>query len=117
MMKRIWSAVFIAVMVMTAMPVWAQGPLLSEKSMQGGDNDDQSEIKILSSKELAALDDDKLTEVFIDVLVEIDAAKVFHSTSGFTPKQYKKYKELLKYRMWLLWEVHRRKIEIPAEFK
>ncbi|MBF0485319.1 MAG: hypothetical protein HQL16_02270 [Candidatus Omnitrophica bacterium] len=68
---------------------------------------------ILEPKEITALTDEKLTDIYIDVLAEMEASRAFHSTSGFTPKEYEKYKNLVKYRLQLLIELHRRKLELP----
>ena len=73
------------------------------------------EIQVLEQKDIALLSDDKLTDAFINVRVEMDAIKTFHATSGFTPKDYGRYKELLKYRLLLRFEIHRRKLELPPE--
>ena len=51
---------------------------------------------------------------FIDVLVEMEASKTFHTTSGFTPKEYTAYKNLLRYRIQLLMEIHKRGLEAPS---
>ncbi len=71
------------------------------------------EVTILEQKDIVLLPDDKLIEIYIDVLAEMEASKTFHATSGFTPKEYKKYKDLVKYRLRLMFELHRRKLELP----
>lgn len=71
------------------------------------------EVIILEQKDIVLLPDDKLIDIYIDVLAEMDASKTFHATSGFTPKEYKKYKDLVKYRLRLMFELHRRKLELP----
>jgi hypothetical protein len=71
------------------------------------------DVKVLEPKDIAILADDKLVLAFIDVLAELEASRTFHTTSGFTPKEYKQYKDLVKFRLELLFEIHRRKIEIP----
>lgn len=71
------------------------------------------DYQTLDQKAVVALTDDGLKEKYIDALVEIEASKAFHSTSGFTPNEYNKYKELLKYRLLLLFEIYKRKLEIP----
>lgn len=81
------------------------------------DESKADDIKVLEPKDIALLSNDELIAAYIDVAVEIEGAKVFHSTSGFTPKEYRKYKGWLKYRMQLLFEVYRRKLDIPAEAK
>ena len=72
------------------------------------------DIEILEQKDLAKLTDPQLVDTYIDVIVEMEASKTFHTTSGFTPKQYTAYKNLLRYRIRLLMEAHKRGIEVPA---
>ena len=117
-MKKILFGVCMAVWMMTGPLAFAVGPSISEQVGPGGVSADlSSEIQILDMKAMAALDDQKLVDNYIDVVVEIEGTKMFYATSGFTPKAYKKYKEILKYRLQLLFEIHRRKIEIPAEIR
>lgn len=71
------------------------------------------DIKALEAKDIVTLSDDKLIEAYIEVLAELEASRMFHTTSGFTPKEYKQYKETIKYRLGLLFEIYRRKIELP----
>ncbi len=71
------------------------------------------EVRILGAQDMALLSDDKLVDAYIDAAVEIEATKTFHVTSGFTPKEYKRYKALLKYRVQLLFEARRRKLDVP----
>ncbi len=73
------------------------------------------EIHVLAQKDIALLADDKIMDAYIDVLVEMEAVKAFHATSGFTPKEYARYKELLKYRLLLRFEIQHRKLELPPE--
>ncbi|MBF0331357.1 MAG: hypothetical protein HQL17_05410 [Candidatus Omnitrophica bacterium] len=77
------------------------------------DKDAKDEVRVLETAEIAALDDQKILDAYMDVVVELEASKIFHATSGFAPKEYKKYKSLLKYRMLLSVEINRRKLEIP----
>jgi len=71
------------------------------------------EMKVLDKKGIAALTDEQLTDNYVDVIVELEAVKTFHTTSGFTPNEYNNYKNLLKYRLLLLIEIHKRKLELP----
>jgi len=71
------------------------------------------EITILSKEEIAKLSDQQLIDVYIDALVEMETAKTFYSKSGFQPKEINKFKELVRYRIWLILELHKRKVEIP----
>ena len=47
------------------------------------------EVKIMGSRDISLVSDDKLVDDYIETAVEIEATKTFHVTSGFTPKQYK----------------------------
>jgi hypothetical protein len=73
----------------------------------------ESRVIILDKTDITKLADDLLTDAYMNVLVELEAIKMFHTTSGFTPKQYDEYRNLLKYRLELLMEIHNRNIEIP----
>ena len=72
------------------------------------------EVVILDKKDIAKLADDKLIDTYVDVIVEMEASKTFHTTSGFTPKDYTAYKDLLRYRVQLLIEIHKRGLEAPG---
>ena len=120
MIRNFIFIIFAAVLVLTSVPVWALPEIKSERPTDTafmGDADKAEDIQILDSKAIALLDDEALLEAYINAIVEIDATKTFHSTSGFAPKEFKKYKNLLKYRLQLLFEIHRRKMEMPAEIK
>lgn len=73
-----------------------------------------SDIAILERKDISKLSDDQLISTFIDVIVEMEASKTFHTTSGFTPKEYDAYKNLLRYRIELLMDIHKRGLEPPS---
>jgi hypothetical protein len=73
------------------------------------------EIKVLAQKDIELLSDAGIVDAYTDVLVEMEAGKAFHATSGFTPKEYMRYKELLKYKLLLRFEIYRRKMELPPE--
>ncbi len=70
-------------------------------------------INVLSKAEIGKLSDQALNEAYIDVEVEIDALKTFHTTSGFMPKDYEKFKEILRYRIFLIQEMDKRNIDVP----
>ena len=72
-----------------------------------------SEIPTLDRKSIHALSDDQLMDAYIEAEVELEAQNAFHATSGFAPKEYDAYKNLIRYRMYLLLEMNRRKIEAP----
>ncbi len=121
-MKRNFICSMLAVVFfLTAIPAWAlyekDSDAPKDTSFLGDASDKIEEVQILEAKDILLLDDQKLVDAYIDAVVEIDATKTFHSTSGFTPKEFKKYKSLLKYRLQLLFEMHRRKMEVPVEVK
>jgi hypothetical protein len=72
-----------------------------------------SDVTILDKSAISRLSDDQLIDTYEDTLVEIDASRSFHSTSGFSPKEYKNFKTLLKFRLMLLVEIHTRNLELP----
>ncbi len=102
MSKKILMLLFLA--AMPSMPVFA---LTSDAPLT------KLEVVILPKEEIVKLSDEQLTDTYIDVVVEIDASRSFHTTSGYTPKQYGEYKNLLKYKFLLLMEIHNRNIDIP----
>lgn len=113
--------VLIPVVVLICGAAWASSPPASDQEVDAafvGEKGQPSDgIVILGSKDIQSLEDQKLVDAYLDALVEIQASNVFHATSGFTPKEYAKYKALLKYRYELLIEIHRRKMELPADVK
>ena len=72
-----------------------------------------SDVIILEKPAITKLTDDQLIDTYENVLVEIDASRAFHATSGFSPKEYIDFKSLLKFRLLLLVEIHSRNLEIP----
>ena len=72
-----------------------------------------SDVTILDKPAIVKLTDDQLIDTYENTLVEIDANRSFHATSGFSPKEYKDYKALLKFRLLLLVEIHSRNLELP----
>ena len=72
-----------------------------------------SDVAILDKPAIVKLTDDQLIDAYENTIVEIDASRSFHATSGFSPKEYKDYKSLLKYRLMLLVEIHSRNLELP----
>ena len=70
-------------------------------------------MTILDKPAIAKLTDDQLIDAYENTLVEIDASRSFHATSGFSPKEYKDFKALLKFRLLLLVEIHSRNLELP----
>ncbi len=77
-----------------------------------------STVTIMDKTEISRLTDEKLTDTYMDTLVDIQAMKTFHTTSGFAnPRQYEDFRRLLKYRLQLLMEIHNRNLEIPRELE
>ncbi len=76
-----------------------------------------SNVTVLEKTEMVRLSDEKLIDAYQDVLVELEAIRAFHATSGFSPKQYDEFRGLLKYRLQLLMEIHTRNIEIPQQME
>ena len=72
-----------------------------------------SDVTVLDKSAISKLSDDQLIDTYENTLVEIQADSSFHTTSGFSPKEYKDYKALLKFRLLLLVEIHSRNLEIP----
>jgi len=70
-------------------------------------------LKIRTRAEISRLSDEELTETYIEAQVEYQAANTFHQRAGVTPKDYDKFKALLRYRADLLIELQKRKLEIP----
>jgi len=71
------------------------------------------DVIILEKPAIVKLTDYQLIDTYENTLVEIDASKSFHATSGFSPKEYRDYKALLKFRLLLLVEIHSRNLELP----
>jgi len=72
-----------------------------------------SDVTILEKPSIVKLTDDQLIDIYENTLVEIEASRTFHATSGFSPKEYKDFKALLKFRLLLLVEIHARNLELP----
>jgi len=72
-----------------------------------------SDVAILDKPAIVRLSDEQLIDTYENTIVEIDADRSFHATSGFSPKEYKDFKALLKFRLMLLVEIHSRNLELP----
>ncbi len=72
-----------------------------------------SDVAILDKAVIIKLSDDELIDAYENTVVEIEADRSFHATSGFSPKEYKDYKALLKFRLLLLVEIHNRNLDLP----
>ncbi len=73
-----------------------------------------SAVTVLDTKEIVKLSDTALAAVYVDAIIELEAITMFHKTSGFNPKEYQEYKNLLRFRYELKSELQRRKLDIPA---
>ncbi len=71
------------------------------------------QISILDKAAISKLSDGKLEDAYIDVIVELQVSALFHQTSGFTPNEYNKHKNLLRYQIYLMQEMQKRKLDIP----
>jgi len=73
------------------------------------------QIQVLDKTAIRRLSDEKLMDAYVDVLVEVEASTAFHQTSGFKPSDYRKFKDLIRYRILLKQEIEKRKLESPNE--
>ena len=71
------------------------------------------EIVFSDKAVVAQWKDEKLIDMYIDAMIELEAANKFFSNTGMKPKEYKKYKRLLRYRTDLLIEIQARELMIP----
>jgi len=71
------------------------------------------DVEILDQESLEKLSDEELIELYIDVIVELEAVKAFYETSGITPKEINKYKKLIRFRITVLFEIDKRELKIP----
>lgn len=72
-----------------------------------------SAVAVLDIKDIGQLSDSALTAMYVDTAIELEAIKMFHKTSGFNPKEYQEYKDLLRFRYELKSELQRRKLDVP----
>jgi len=72
-----------------------------------------SDVTILDKPAIVKLSNDQLVDVYEKTLVEIEANRSFHATSGFSPKEFRDYKALLRFRLLLLVEIHSRSLDLP----
>ena len=72
-----------------------------------------TDVAVLDRPAIVKLTDEQLIDTYENTIVEIEANRSFHATSGFSPKEYKDYKALLKFRLLLLIEIHSRNLELP----
>ncbi len=72
-----------------------------------------STVTILDKKDIAKLSDEKLTDTYMDVLVDVEARKDFFNRFGLANQEFNDYKAVMKYRLLLLMEIHGRNLDIP----
>ncbi len=75
---------------------------------------DMAEVVILEQADIEKLTETQLMDKYIDIIVELEAARAFYTTSGFKPKEYTSYKNLLRYRIRLQMEMQKRGMEVPS---
>lgn len=72
------------------------------------------DLVILDKTAIANLSDEQLLSNYIDAEVEVEALKAFYAKGGFVPKEYKSFKEELRYKILLLDEIQRRGLRVPG---
>ena len=72
-----------------------------------------NDVKILTSEEIHQLSDQALTDTYIDAQIDVIAQSTFFQRAGIVPRDYAKFKELLRYRVDLIKELQKRNLEIP----
>ncbi len=73
-----------------------------------------TDMPVMDKADIAKLTDDKLIEKYIDVMIELEASQTFHESAGFNnPNEYKKFKDLLRFRTYLFLEIKKRELDIP----
>lgn len=75
------------------------------------------EIKPMDKTAIARLSDEDLINTYIDVEVEVEALQAFYAKGGLTPKDYKNFKDVLRYRILLVDELNKRGLDIPGSSK
>ena len=70
-------------------------------------------LEPLNKAEIVKLNDEQLIDTYIDVLVEVEALKTFYAKGGLVPKEYAQFKAMVKYKILLVQEINKRKLEIP----
>ncbi len=70
-------------------------------------------IEPLDKAGIVKLSDEQLIDTYINVLVEVEALKTFYAKGGLIPKEYAKFKETIKYKILLVQEINKRKLEVP----
>lgn len=72
------------------------------------------EEPILTQDAIGKLDDKALIDTYTNVIIEEEAVKTFYENSGFSnPQEYRHFKELLHYKINLITEIEKRKLNPP----
>lgn len=71
------------------------------------------EEPILAPDAISVLDDETLLDTYVDVIIELEAVRTFYESSGFTPKEYRQFKDLLRYKVNLIAEIQKRELTAP----
>ncbi|MCK5216104.1 MAG: hypothetical protein KAR05_12220 [Candidatus Omnitrophica bacterium] len=69
--------------------------------------------EILEKAAIAQLSNEKLIDTYIEVVIDLEASKTFNETAGFTAREYGLFKKLLRYKIYLAWEIEKRELEVP----
>lgn len=72
-----------------------------------------NEVEILPADKITKLTDDELLNKYIEVKIEAEASREFHGQAGFTPKEYERFKAMLRYIVNIRQEMSKRKMEAP----
>ena len=72
------------------------------------------DIPVYDEPTIAALSDEKLLDTYVEVLIEMEASTTFSRTAGFNKQEYEKYKGMIRYRVRLMNELKRRRLEVPG---
>jgi len=70
-------------------------------------------VNILTKEEIKKLSKEEMVDVYIEIVIERKASENFHGKAGFTPKEYNKYKDLLRFIVKLRQEMQNREMEVP----
>jgi hypothetical protein len=71
------------------------------------------QVPVLDQAGISKLTDEQLINAYIDAMVELEATTIFQGRAGFNPKEFDKYKRLLRYSVDLNLEIQKRKLELP----
>ena len=71
------------------------------------------DMEPLDRAAISQLSDDKLTETYIDLQVELEASMTFSRRAGFNQAEYLKFKKLLRFRYDLYAEIIKRELPVP----